>query len=143
MYGPLRESFGATNKDAPFLLKFAAGATSGSIGSIIANPLDVIKTMMMAQSDKPIPMFILGRQLYQQQGIAGFYRGIQANVSRAFVLNGTKMACYDIIKGNIVDYTGWQRSDVSTQFFSAIGSGFFMTCTVAPFDMIYHYESTS
>ena len=136
MYGPLRESLGATNQEAPFILKFAAGATSGSIGSIIANPLDVMKTMMMAQSDKATPLSTLGKQLYQQQGIAGFYRGIQANVTRACVLNGTKMACYDVIKGDIVDYTGWQRSDVKTQFLSAIGSGFFMTCTVAPFDML-------
>ena len=34
--------------------------------------------------------------------IAGFYRGIEANVMRAMVLNGTKMSCYDTIKGEIV-----------------------------------------
>ena len=31
-------------------------------------------------------------------GISGFYRGIEANVMRAMVLNGTKMSCYDQIK---------------------------------------------
>ena len=43
-----------------------------------------------------------GVALMKSQGIAGFYRGIEANVMRAMVLNGTKMACYDTIKGEIV-----------------------------------------
>lgn len=33
--------------------------------------------------------------LYKGQGIGGFYRGLQANVMRAMVLNGTSMAVYD------------------------------------------------
>ena len=38
----------------------------------------------------------------QLQGVGGFYRGIDANIMRAMVLNGTKMSCYDQIKGMIV-----------------------------------------
>ena len=38
---------------------------------------------------------------YQTTGMGGFYRGIDANVMRAMVLNGTKMGCYDQIKGMI------------------------------------------
>lgn len=34
--------------------------------------------------------------------MSGFYRGLDANVMRAMVLNGTKMGCYDQIKGMIV-----------------------------------------
>jgi len=85
---------------------------------------------------------------------------------RACVLNGTKMACYDSIKGLIVSKTGWSRGDVRCTFTSAVRqshrhagtraaltdlvcscyhsrwypfqvcAGFFMTCTVAPFDML-------
>jgi hypothetical protein len=39
--------------------------------------------------------------LYKAQGIMGFYRGLEANIMRAMVLNGTKMSCYDQIKGYI------------------------------------------
>ena len=42
------------------------------------------------------------KNLYGVQGIGGFYRGIEANVMRAMVLNGTKMSCYDQIKVRIV-----------------------------------------
>ena len=51
---------------------------------------------------KPPTMQEAGVALMKSQGIAGFYRGIEANVMRAMVLNGTKMACYDQIKGEIV-----------------------------------------
>ena len=73
--------------------------------------------------------------LYKSQGIMGFYRGIEANVMRAMVLNGTKMACYDQIK-MIIKTSKLFPDGLVTQFFSAFGAGFFMACTVAPFDMI-------
>jgi hypothetical protein len=44
-----------------------------------------------------------------QSGIKGFYRGIDANIMRAMVLNGTKMACYDQIKG-IITKSGYVPS---------------------------------
>lgn len=136
MYGPIRGYLGADKKDSPFYLKFAAGALSGSAGSLVGNPFDVFKTRMMANAGKSISISVLGKELYREQGIGGFYRGIQANVARACVLNGTKMACYDAIKGMVVNQTGWSRKDPRCQFISSVGAGFFMTCTVSPFDML-------
>merc|ERR1719231_1010216 len=52
------------------------------------------------------------------------------------VLNGTKMACYDTIKGHVVNATGLSKKHPATQFAAAMGAGFFMVCTVAPFDMV-------
>jgi hypothetical protein len=63
------------------------------------------------------------------------YRGIEANVMRAMVLNGTKMSCYDQIKGMIVK-SKVVPAGLATQFCAAFGAGFFMACTVAPFDMV-------
>ena len=91
---------------------------------------------MMADSKRKAPIQQLAKEMLQKQGISGFYRGIQANVSRACVLNGTKMACYDKLKTIVVEKTGLPRRDPRTQFMSAIGAGFFMTCTVSPFDMM-------
>ena len=73
--------------------------------------------------------------LYKQQGISGFYRGLEANVMRAMVLNGTKMGCYDQISG-MIKKSGFVPSGLPTQFMSAFGAGFFMACTVSPFDMV-------
>jgi hypothetical protein len=75
------------------------------------------------------------RDLHTHQGFGGFYRGFSANVTRAMVLNGTKMACYDTIKG-MVKNSGFVSNPILQQFVAATGAGFFMVCTVAPFDMM-------
>jgi len=135
-YMPIREALGASDVNSPFFYKFLAGGISGSLGSLSGNPFDVMKTQMMANSKENKNVLELSKDILKNQGINGFYRGVQANVMRAIVLNGTKMACYDKFKGMIVDKTGLSRKDVRTQFSSAIFAGFFMTCTVSPFDMI-------
>ena len=145
-------------------------------------------------------MGVAAQNLYSQQGIGGFYRGIEANVMRAMVLNGTKMSCYDQIKvsayfdiENMICIFVWLPfpflyaslslafnslspslslfpslfltlfpslsfclffllifillqglivksqaipAGLPTQFCAAFGAGFFMACTVAPFDMV-------
>ena len=135
-YAPVRDALGASGKDAPFYLKFAAGALTGGVGSIIGNPFDVLKTLSQANKGESVGLSKLVGDMHSKQGMAGFYRGIQANILRACVLNATKMGCYDISKGFVADYTGWDRKDVKTVFSSATLAGFFMNITVSPFDRI-------
>lgn len=135
LYAPIKDAMGCT-KDSGFLMKFTAASAAGGLGSIIGNPFDVLKTSLMANEGKA-SLTSTASDLMANQGIAGFYRGIQANIMRAMVLNGTKMACYDTIKQKIVE-SGLVKdgSSLLGQFLAAFGAGFFMVCTVAPFDMI-------
>jgi hypothetical protein len=98
------------------------------------NPFDVMKTLAQTNKGKSIPLSSLVTQMYHDQGIAGFYRGVEVNILRAMILNATKMGVYDLCKGWICDSTGWQRKDIRTSFGSAFVAGFFMTCTVSPAD---------
>lgn len=135
LYSPIKSALGVTN-DSSFFMKFFAGSSAGALGSLVGNPFDVLKTRMMTAEGKEAPQ--IGKaasELYAQQGMSGFYRGLEANVMRAMVLNGTKMACYDQIKGMIIE-SGAVPAGVPTQFCSAFGAGFFMASTVAPFDMV-------
>lgn len=135
LYEPIKHVMNV-KKNSWFILKFSAGSLAGALGSVVGNPFDVLKTRMMtAEGKEPPALGKAASDLYKAQGIAGFYRGIEANVMRAMVLNGTKMACYDTIKAYIVD-TKVVPTGLATQFCSAFGAGFFMTCTVAPFDMV-------
>jgi hypothetical protein len=134
LYSPIKHAMGV-KKDSNFLLKFAAGSGAGAIGSIAGNPFDVLKTRLMAAEGKVAGLGEAAAGLYKQQGIGGFYRGLQANVMRAMVLNGTKMACYDQIK-MIITESGMVPSGLPTQFMAAFSAGFFMATTVAPFDMV-------
>jgi len=136
LYEPCKVAFGCTSPETTtFIKKFAAGSAAGALGSLAGNPFDVLKTKMMTNTGTPS---IVGtaKDLLKNQGIGGFYRGIDSNVARAMVLNGTKMACYDQMKGYVVDFTGLPKNNLLVQFLSAGSAGFFMTCTVSPFDMI-------
>ena len=103
-YAPVRDALGA-GKDAPFYLKFLAGAITGGVGSAVGNPFDVMKTLAQTNKDKAVPLATLVGTMYKDQGIAGFYRGVEANVVRACVLNATKMGCYDLTKGYVTEYS--------------------------------------
>ena len=47
---------------------------------------------MMASEGKETPSIVnTAKKLMGHQGIGGFYRGIDGNIMRAMVLNGTKM----------------------------------------------------
>lgn len=116
--------------------KFLAGAITGGVGSVIGNPFDVLKTLAQTNKDKTLNMMGLVTNMYRDQGVSGFYRGVQVNIMRACVLNATKMGVYDMTKGYVTNATGWNRKDVKTSFTSAFVAGFFMTVTVAPWDML-------
>lgn len=138
LYEPCKIAFGCTTpENTTFVKKFLAGSAAGALGSIAGNPFDVLKTKMMASEGTVQPSILgTGKDLLKNQGIAGFYRGIDSNIARAMVLNGTKMACYDQMKGYTVELTGLPKSHLLVQFLSAVSAGFFMTCTVSPFDMV-------
>lgn len=138
LYEPIKVAFGANDPaTTTFFKKFAAGSAAGALGSLVGNPFDVLKTKMMTQAGKGVPSITqTAQELMKSQGIAGFYRGIDSNIARAMVLNGTKMACYDQSKGYVVSMTGLSKTSLVTQFLSAVAAGFFMTCTVSPFDMV-------
>lgn len=130
-YAPVRDAIGAGNPDSPFYLKFVAGAITGGFGSILGNPFDVMKTL--AQTNKGNESLgSLVTNMYNSQGVNGFYRGLQVNILRACILNATKMGCYDLSKGYVADSFGWSRKDPRTVFTSSFIAGLFMTITVAP-----------
>lgn len=163
LYGPIKKAMGVTNESS-FFLKFTAGSLAGAIGSVVGNPFDVLKTQMMATEGTTKPSLVnSASKVYSTQGIAGFYRGMEANIMRAMVLNGTKMACYDTVKGkfnflfsilyfhfscfysyslfqkfiiDLIKKSGVLPKGLATDFFAAFGAGFFMAVTVTPFDMI-------
>lgn len=95
-----------------------------------------MKTLAQTNKEKSLPLTALVGNMYRSQGIGGFYRGVEVNIARACVLNATKMGCYDLTKGYVTQATGWKRKDVRTAFCSSFVAGFFMTVTVAPWDML-------
>lgn len=136
LYAPIKKGMGVTN-DSNFLMKFACGSAAGAIGSTAGNPFDVVKTRMMANAGTSPPSLAASfADVYKNRGMAGFYMGLQANVMRAMVLNGTKMGVYDQAKMLLHDNGLVDKKTLAADFCAAGIAGFFMTCTVAPFDKI-------
>jgi len=132
LYEPVKQLVGANQPGAGFLRKFIAGALAGAIGSCAGNPFDVLKTKMMANKDSKEGLGHYASEIMKAEGLAGFYKGFNTNVIRAMVLNATKMACYDTIKMWLV--ASFALEGLFLQFCAAFASGFFLTCTVSPFD---------
>merc|ERR1711935_31956 len=132
LYEPVKALVGANAPGAGFLRKFIAGALAGAIGSCAGNPFDVLKTKMMANKDSNDGLSQTASKIMELEGLAGFYKGFNTNVIRAMVLNATKMACYDNIKGILV--TSLALEGLLLQFCAAFAAGFFLTITISPFD---------
>lgn len=154
LYAPIKSALGVKDS-SPFLLKFLSGSIAGAIGSVAGNPFDILKTRLMAlEHYKGAPSKAVGkssnftsiaREIYSTSGFLGFYKGLDANILRAMVFNGTKMACYDEIKyqvkkyhifSNISSNISTKQNELLTNFVSAFLSGFVMALTVTPFDLI-------
>ena len=139
LYEHIKVAFGAAKPDTTSLLKkFVTVSAAGAIGSLAGNLVDLLKTKMMASKTKGAPSIAkTASELFANQGIAGFYCGIDSNIARAMVLNGKKMGVSDQSKGYVVALTGLSKTSHVTQFLSRVTAGFFMTCTLSPFDMIH------
>ncbi|GBG26281.1 Kidney mitochondrial carrier protein 1 [Hondaea fermentalgiana] len=125
-----------TKKELPFVLKFASGSAAGVLGSFFGNPFDVLKTRMISNTGKSVSLGSAISNVHQERGITGFWRGLSANALRACVLNGTKLAVFDVSKGFVVEQTGLPRKDPRTVFLASACAGVAMTLAVAPIDMI-------
>lgn len=101
LYEPMKGVTGADQPGAGIMSKFLAGALAGGIGSCAGNPFDVLKTRMMANEGANRGVASFATEIYEANGIGGFYKGIQANIMRACVLNATKMGCYDVCKSKV------------------------------------------
>lgn len=129
LYEPVKKFFNI-KPETNFALKFLAGSASGLIGSVIGNPFDVMKIQSMGKPDMSFSQIV--KYTWANKLL---YRGLEANLLRAGVLNGTKMSCYDQIK-NWIGSKKIFSSDLPVQFAASFCAGFCMACTVTPFDMI-------
>ena len=135
LYAPIKSAIGADKPDASGLRRFVAGALAGLVGCFAGNPFDMLKTRMMAYEGteaRSLGTFV--KEIYQHNGVTGFYKGVQANMIRAMANNATNMAVYDNCKDGLKN--AGMKDGVALQFMSAFTTGFFMTCVVGPFDIL-------
>jgi solute carrier family 25 uncoupling protein 8/9 len=81
----------------------------------------------------------LTRQVYsdilKNEGIGGFWQGIQPNIARNCMINIGEMASYDQYKQLFLTYTPI-RDGAFLHFLCGAASGFTATCIGSPFDVV-------
>ncbi|XP_061193266.1 mitochondrial substrate carrier family protein ucpB-like isoform X2 [Saccostrea echinata] len=142
-YEPLKVYFGATDPaHTPLWKKICAGAISGTIGSAIATPTDLIKVRMQAQGklfEGEIPRYTSTlaafREIIVTQGLRGLYIGVGPTVKRAAILTATQIPSYDHAKHTILN-AGLMTEGPYLHVISSMIAGFMTALTTSPVDVI-------
>jgi len=136
LYEPFKALLGETDsKSTPIWKKFVAAAASGALGSLIANPTDLLKIRMMAWEHEPHPLRWHIKEIFNHSGLLGFYRGVSATVVRATLLNSTKLATYDHIKHTLLNLQ-LLEDGMFCHFVSSVLAGICMAVVTSPMDLI-------
>lgn len=145
-YSHIREGFArlagpdVSAKSLPVQYKALAAMTAGSIGQVLANPLDVIKIQLQAdgrrvqqgKSARFVGATDVMYTLFRQQGIASFWKGCSPSVGRAALSAGAGLTSYDHIKQTLLARTSLTDTTQTHIMTSAMSSLCSALCGTPP-----------
>ncbi|XP_071505758.1 kidney mitochondrial carrier protein 1-like [Diadema antillarum] len=114
------------------------GMTAGVIASAIANPTDVLKVRMQAQSASFANaggMFNSFVTIYQQEGTKGLWRGVVPTAQRVAIVAGVALPVYDWCKKTVLDRRLMEDS-ISLHFLSSFTAGLAGAILSNPVDVV-------
>lgn len=130
---------GQANAAQVLLIRIMAGLTTGGAAVCFAQPTDVVKVRMQAQSlsgpKRYSGTFNAYKVISQQEGVRGLWKGVLPNVVRNATVNVAEIVCYDIIKEAILNYR-LMSDNVPCHFVSAVAAGFCTTVIASPIDVV-------
>ena len=129
LYEPIKVAIGAGGKNSKPWQNVTAGLLAGTIAAGVASPTDLLTARMMKPGDR-LGMFETARAVVAESGVRGLYRGIDTTVTRAAILGGTKMGCYDTVKQEL-RARGW-TDGIGLVFAASTITGLAVTITTSP-----------
>ena len=131
-----------TNKDQfTFGQKLIAGAGSGTIGSFIATPTDLVKIRFQSYSPRHrnpyANTFDAFRRIVRDEGgLKGLYRGATPTILRASLLTSVQLSSYDQSKRLLLLHSDYFEDNLFTHLTASLISGLITTTLVNPADVI-------
>ncbi|XRB16862.1 mitochondrial carrier protein [Pseudoscourfieldia marina] len=128
---------------APLLGRILAGGMTGSIGSVVFNPVDVVRIRMQTPNPPASTWQAFGIIAREGSGgkgsLSSLWRGWHASAARAATLSGSQLATYDSIKKplreNFAFLTDAQGNETPLlHSFASLVSGFVAQTVTMPFD---------
>jgi solute carrier family 25 uncoupling protein 8/9 len=135
LYSPLKRALGADGDQSAILRKSVAGIGSGSIAAAISNPIDLIKTRQMSPMGGGRSYYAVLKEVLQNDGVTGLWKGTSPGVLRAGVLTASQMATYDEVKRGIIKTLKW-NDDARTHFATSMLTGLVCTTVTSPVDVL-------
>ncbi|CAD5218471.1 unnamed protein product [Bursaphelenchus okinawaensis] len=99
-------------KDTNFFISFMAGATSGTVATVITQPFDVVKTHKQVtigrigrkdmKKGKPVttnkPMRVVMKQIVAQEGVGGLFTGLAPRIFKTSMACAIMIGTYEYLK---------------------------------------------
>ncbi|KAG9496465.1 hypothetical protein J7337_013053 [Fusarium musae] len=107
VYEDLKSRFSRDTGNSPYfsVIRISLSALSGFMGGVLGNPADIVNVKMQFDMSRPVAE----RRNYQHaidgilrivktEGFRSLYRGVSTNAVRAFLMNSSQLASYDVAK---------------------------------------------
>jgi len=127
--------------DKSLSLKIISGATTGCIGSTLANPFDLAKCRMQSADgsggrNRIASLYQALKNMKNEGGIRkGLWRGTSATVQRATLLNACQVPSYDHAKHYILD-KGYITEGYLCHFLCSMFAGVIAAFVTSPVDLV-------
>ena len=108
---------------------------TGSCGTILSNPIDVIKIRVMVNPMRYASLTDAAISIFRTDGIRGFYRGVFPSVLRGANIAAGELATYDHVKMLLRRYVS-RKEDSTLHIVSSLITGLVATTVAAPFDLL-------
>ncbi|KAI2805820.1 mitochondrial carrier [Blomia tropicalis] len=113
LYDPVKEFYtnllhlDSQSSSSIMLVRIASAITTGAIGISVAQPTDVVKVRMQAQSRgigavKYNSSIHAYKTIYGSEGLRGLWKGLGPNIARNSMVNAAELVCYDTVKESII-----------------------------------------
>lgn len=139
-YEPLKVLFGATDPArTPLWKKVVAGAISGTIGSAIATPTDLVKVRFQAAGPGTKPpyknTFYGFAEIARTEGVRGLWTGVGPTVQRAAILTASQIPSYDHTKHTILN-AGLMKEGPQLHIVCSMVAGLVTAFATSPVDVV-------
>jgi len=144
LYEPIRDAIvRASSSDgsssSSLVVKLAAGATSGVIGSAIANPADLLKVRLQAaRASDGATLWGEARAVLRDHGPVGLWQGVRPSMARAAMLTASQVGSYDAIKQRLrqCGVPVLSSDGLPLHTASSVLAGFVASCATTPLDYV-------
>ena len=105
MLCPYKSSLTDSNTEMlkTIISQICAAVSTGTLGAVLSNPMDVIKVRQMALASSSMSSSLVGTfaRISREEGLAGFMRGVLPSTLRGACIAAGELATYDHAKGMI------------------------------------------